>query len=123
MSAERPDPYATLGVERGASDAQIKAAYRQLVRALHPDTHGMPDGARDPDPDRLARVLAAYALLRDPAQRARHDRDAGRAFERDGEPDPAPIPVRVNVRPAPAPVPRPGVAIIVGPVRYHGIWQ
>ena len=31
------DPYSTLGVARGATDAEIKSAYRKLAKELHPD--------------------------------------------------------------------------------------
>ncbi|WP_158885852.1 J domain-containing protein [Amycolatopsis anabasis] len=94
-----PDPYAVLGVDRDAPQAEITAAYRRLVRALHPDAHR-------PDPDRLAAVLAAYRLLRDPEQRAAHDRtqpgrDSG-------------TPIVVHKRP-----PRPGPDLRAGPVRHH----
>lgn len=66
---ERPDHYAVLGVPPSASDRQITAAYRRLVRSLHPD-------ARPADPaaaDELADVLAAYATLRDAGRRAAYD--------------------------------------------------
>jgi curved DNA-binding protein CbpA len=36
----QPDPYRTLGLQRGASDAEVKAAYRRLVKAFHPDAAG-----------------------------------------------------------------------------------
>ncbi|HEX5116029.1 MAG TPA: DnaJ domain-containing protein [Pseudonocardiaceae bacterium] len=58
MSPDQPDPYAVLGVDPGASSAEIAAAYRRAVRACHPDTP-------DPDLDRLAAVIAAYRQLRD----------------------------------------------------------
>ncbi len=35
-----PDPYQTLGVSPGVSDAELRAAYRRLVRATHPDHNG-----------------------------------------------------------------------------------
>lgn len=66
-----PDPtdlYAVLGVTPTATPAEISHAFRVKLRALHPDTHfaGSPADAQT----RLRQVLAAYALLRDPHQRA-----------------------------------------------------
>ena len=69
------DPYAVLGVDRSASAAQITAAYRRLVRALHPDTRPGPP----PAPERLGEVLTAYETLRDPARRAAYDARTGGA--------------------------------------------
>ena len=60
------DPYATLGVERSATPAQVRRAYHRRMRAVHPDTrHGDEEAAKA--------VNAAYALLSDPARRALHD--------------------------------------------------
>ncbi|GHF19563.1 hypothetical protein GCM10017786_61860 [Amycolatopsis deserti] len=85
------DPYAVLGVPREATPAEITAAYRRLVRALHPD-------APEPDPERLAEVLAAYRELRDhpgPAQRTeRPEPPPVRRAARRWEPDIRAGPVR-----------------------------
>ena len=63
------DPYKTLGLTSSASDAEIKKAYRKLVRTSHPDIN--PD---DPQADtKFAAISAAYDLLKDPATRARYD--------------------------------------------------
>ncbi len=59
------DPYHVLGVPPEASEAAIRAAYRRLARALHPDVNRAPDAAA-----RMREINAAYALLRDPAGRA-----------------------------------------------------
>jgi len=63
------DFYAVLGVPPQADAAQIKAAFRQLARALHPDSATVPAA-----PDRWARVLAAWEVLHDPVKRAAYDR-------------------------------------------------
>jgi DnaJ-class molecular chaperone len=64
------DPYSTLGVARGASEAEIKKAYRKLAKELHPDTNqNNPKAA-----DRFSKVTAAYDLLSDKDKRARFDR-------------------------------------------------
>jgi molecular chaperone DnaJ len=63
------DHYAVLGVTPGATSDEIKAAYRRLALATHPDRH--PD---DPDAEaRFRAISTAYAVLSDPAQRARYD--------------------------------------------------
>jgi curved DNA-binding protein CbpA len=48
------------------------------VRALHPDTRATQQSALQPADEQLQRVLAAYALLRDPERRARYDRETAR---------------------------------------------
>jgi DnaJ like chaperone protein len=60
---EGTDPYAILGIERGARDEEIKKRYRKLVREYHPDVHiagGMPEELIDLANERLARINAAY---------------------------------------------------------------
>ncbi len=64
------DPYSTLGVARGASEAEVKKAYRKLAKELHPDRNqDNPTAAA-----RFSEVAAAYDLLSDPEKRARFDR-------------------------------------------------
>jgi DnaJ-class molecular chaperone len=64
------DPYATLGVSRSASEADIKSAYRKLAKELHPDRNkDKPDAA-----ERFSHVTRAYDLLSDKDKRARFDR-------------------------------------------------
>jgi hypothetical protein len=56
MAAQPPDPYAVLGVTSGASDADVRRAYRRLVQRHHPDHNaGSSEAAR-----RFALVQAAY---------------------------------------------------------------
>jgi curved DNA-binding protein CbpA len=77
MVREHPDPYLVLGVLPTATQAEITHAYRTRLRAHHPDTrHTPPSQTADDD---LRQVLAAYALLRDPARRADYDRATAHA--------------------------------------------
>jgi molecular chaperone DnaJ len=64
------DPYEVLGVERDASDQQIKKAFRVLARELHPDVN-----AHDPDAEEKFKEAAeAYEILSDSERRATYDR-------------------------------------------------
>ncbi|HEY7133144.1 MAG TPA: J domain-containing protein [Candidatus Limnocylindrales bacterium] len=82
----RPDHYATLGVARTATDAEIKAAFRQLARQFHPDVHGnLPAAPGDPDADRRFKAIArAYETLGRPSRRRAYD--TRRARGRFGDP-------------------------------------
>ncbi len=69
----RGDPYEVLGVPGDVTDAQLKRRWRELARTHHPD-----NAAGDPAEQarltaRMARINAAYDVLRDPVRRARHD--------------------------------------------------
>ena len=59
------DAYETLGVPRGASDEEIKKAYRKLAAQHHPDKGG--------DTARFQEIQQAYDTLSDPQKRAQHD--------------------------------------------------
>jgi DnaJ-class molecular chaperone len=76
------DPYDLLGVPRGASADDIKAAYRKLAKQLHPDLN--PGDAVVER--RFKEVSAAYDLLSDAKKRARYDRGEidGNGAERPG---------------------------------------
>jgi molecular chaperone DnaJ len=62
------DYYVTLGVERGASDSEIKKAYRRLAQQWHPDVNQEPDAAI-----RFKEINEAYQVRADPARRQRYD--------------------------------------------------
>ncbi|MBX3030730.1 MAG: DnaJ domain-containing protein [Chloroflexi bacterium] len=68
MSGMRParDPYRELGVPRGASGEQIKAAHRRLAKRFHPD-------ASSGERERFLAIQEAYLLLSDPLRRREWD--------------------------------------------------
>jgi len=73
------DLYQRLSLKRGASEAEIKKAYRSLAKQLHPDRNkDNPKAA-----ERFAQVTSAYDLLSDKDKRARYDRGE---IDEDGNP-------------------------------------
>ncbi|MEH6526834.1 MAG: DnaJ C-terminal domain-containing protein [Sneathiella sp.] len=64
------NPYELLGIKPDASEKEIKSAYRQLAKELHPDLN--PGDARAEE--RFKEISSAHALLSDKEQRARFDR-------------------------------------------------
>ena len=69
MATAEHDYYEVLGVERSASDAEIKKAFRRLARELHPDVNGSPDAEH-----RFREVAEAYEVLSDAGRRETYDR-------------------------------------------------
>ena len=63
------DPYRTLGVDRKASDEEIKKAYRKLAREYHPDRNAGDKGAEE----RFKEVQEAYSILSDADKRKAYD--------------------------------------------------
>jgi molecular chaperone DnaJ len=69
------DPYKALGVDKKASDEEIKKAYRKLARKYHPDTN--PDDASAEE--RFKEIQEAYSILSDAEKRREYD-SGGRMF-------------------------------------------
>ena len=63
------DYYATLGVDKTASQDEIQSAYRKLARKYHPDVN-KEAGAED----RFKEIGEAYEVLKDPEKRQKYDR-------------------------------------------------
>ncbi len=62
------DYYDTLGVPRGAADAEIKRAFRKLAQQWHPDVNTDPSAQ-----ERFKEINEAYQILSDPQQRRAYD--------------------------------------------------
>ncbi len=66
--ATTTDYYAALGLDRGATDAEIKKAFRKLAQQWHPDVNSDPAAQA-----RFKEINEAYQVLSDPERRQRYD--------------------------------------------------
>ena len=83
MAANFKDYYKVLGVERNASDKEIKSAYRKLARKHHPDVNPGDKGSED----KFKEVSEAYEVLSDTDKRAKYDQ-FGQYWEQGGSAGP-----------------------------------
>jgi len=65
------DPYKVLGVQRDASDDDIRSAYRKLAKELHPDLNPANRASAE---ERFKKVSAAYEIVGDATKRGQYDR-------------------------------------------------
>ena len=79
MATTERDYYEVLGVKRGASEIQLKKAFRTLARELHPDVSTSPDAEQ-----RFREVAEAYEVLTDPERRSLYDRLGHAGLRRGG---------------------------------------
>jgi len=96
----RGDPYRVLDVPHDASADEVKRRWREMASEHHPDRAGADDRERERLTTRMARINAAYDVLRDPVRRARYDStpqarrdryaDAASNGHRGGPPPPPP---------------------------------
>jgi len=80
---EYRDYYATLGIERGASQDEIQKAYRKLARKYHPDINKSTEAE-----NRFKEINEAHEVLKDPDKRSKYDRfgSAWKQAQRTGTP-------------------------------------
>src|SRR4051794_13360511 len=67
------DPYKVLGVDKKASQDEVKKAYRKLARQYHPDKNPGDKAAEE----RFKEVQGAYDLIGDPDKRKQYDAGGG----------------------------------------------
>ena len=75
------DLYEVLGVDRSASAAELKSAYRKLAKKYHPDVNQGDEAAEK----RFKEITNAYDILKDDQQRAAYDQYGHAAFEGGGQ--------------------------------------
>ena len=75
--ADKRDYYEVLGVSKGASDDEIKKAFRKTAKKYHPDMH--PDDKECEE--KFKECQEAYAVLSDPEKRRQYDQFGHAAFE------------------------------------------
>lgn len=90
MASCAASPYEVLGLSTGASSKEIKAAYRRLVRVLHPDV--VAASRKEWSASEFIKLHAAYSALSDPEKRSTYDRSRAPARSRRSRPLTAVLP-------------------------------
>ena len=108
MREHSRDPYEVLQLGHAATAREVARAYRSLVRTLHSDTRAADAVPVDPNSRalELQKIMDAYAVLRDPAQRAAYDRQPWKSPPPESAPPPR--------DPGPS-----GPDLIIGPLRWE----
>jgi DnaJ-class molecular chaperone len=73
-TATKKDYYEILGVKKGATDAELKKAFRKLARKYHPDVNPSDKTAET----KFKEMNEAYEVLSDPKKRQQYDRSGSR---------------------------------------------
>ena len=79
MAEQKRDYYEVLGVDKNASEEEIKKAYRQLAKKYHPDVNPSEEAAA-----LFKEASEAYAVLSDPKKRQQYDQFGHAAFDGTG---------------------------------------
>jgi molecular chaperone DnaJ len=80
----KADYYDTLGIAKGASEEDIKSAYRKMAMKYHPDKNPGDKTAED----KFREATEAYEILKDPQRRTQYDQFGHAAFQKGGGPNP-----------------------------------
>lgn len=80
MAESKRDYYEVLGIAKGASDAEIKSAYRKVAKKYHPDAN---PGDKEAEA-KFKEAAEAYAVLSDAEKRRQYDQFGHAAFEQGG---------------------------------------
>ncbi|MFR2368298.1 MAG: DnaJ domain-containing protein, partial [Anaerobutyricum sp.] len=75
--AEKRDYYEVLGVDKNASETEIKRAYRKVAKKYHPD---MNPGDKEAE-EKFKEAAEAYEVLSDPEKKSKYDQFGHAAFE------------------------------------------
>ena len=78
--AEKRDFYVGLGVDKNASETEIKRAYRKVAKKYHPD---MNPGDKEAE-EKFKEAAEAYEVLSDPEKKSKYDQFGHAAFEQGG---------------------------------------
>ena len=80
--ASKRDYYEVLGIKKGASQSEIKKAYRKMAKKYHPDTNAGDEAAAE----KFKEVSEAYSVLNDPEKKKLYDQFGHAAFDGTGQP-------------------------------------